>query len=73
MDVSNLNDAIVENHLCKNCLSSLKIGAGVKAYLCENVNCDGWGDWWRVVEVVGPYNAGALVDGINDWVSHIKI
>ena len=44
----------------------------MRAKICKHVYCEQEDHWDNVVELVGPYNIGALED-INDWASHIYL
>jgi hypothetical protein len=48
----------IEQFLDNDSVSSLRIGNGLLAILCNNWNCDFYDDWYNAVEIVGPYNSG---------------
>ena len=55
-----------------NLISSFKIGKGVKAILCDDPNCGGYGNYNKATEVAGPAVVN-WVEGWNDRISHIRL
>lgn len=41
--------------------------------ICKHKNCGASDHWDNVIDVLGPYNAAFLFDGIDNWASHIFI
>jgi hypothetical protein len=54
-------------------MSSFQIGEGVRAVFCKNKYCKDIEDWDASIEIVGPYNAPDMIEGTNDWASHVYI
>lgn len=71
MDVNFRNNYNLIDVGFNDLMSSLQIGEGVRAKICKNCNCEGADQWDTVIDIVGPYNVGAMIDGTNDWASHI--
>ena len=73
MDATSRNDFFLLEHGFDNDISSLKIVEGLIVVMCIDPHCDNSHEWGNTVEFVGPYNAGYLIEGVNDWASHIRI
>ncbi len=74
MDVNNRNNVKLDNTIfCNDCVSSLKIGAGVRALLCNDYDCHEYKTYGFSVELIGPINTGEMTPQQNDWVSHIRL
>ena len=71
MDVYTFNEArLTEMSGWNDVISSIRLGEGVRLKMCID-GCEN-NEWWKTIELVGPYNTGA-VQGINDAISHILI
>lgn len=53
-------------------MSSFKLGPGVRARLCNNVECVEDSSW-NSMELYGPYSVGVLWDSTNDLLSWAEI
>jgi hypothetical protein len=45
----------------------------VRAKICKHKYCQDESHWDTVMEIVGPYNAPDMIQGTNDWASHLYI
>ena len=71
MDVNTFNEARLPGMPgWDNVITSIRLGEGVRLKMCIDY-CENT-EWWKTIELVGPYNTGA-VQGINDAISHILI
>ena len=74
MDVVKRNNVKLDGTLFSNDkLSSFKIGAGVRALLCNDWDCNDYQNYGQSIELLGPFNSGEMLPDWNDWVSHIKL
>ena len=55
-----------------NTISSVKIGKGVKAILCDKPNCEGYPGYRSATEIIGPLNVADL-GSFSDKISHIRL